>query len=37
MADINPFFICKLCNGYFRDPYTAKECLHTCTFTNVEI
>uniref|UniRef100_A0AAV1TDC5 RING-type domain-containing protein n=1 Tax=Peronospora matthiolae TaxID=2874970 RepID=A0AAV1TDC5_9STRA len=29
MADINPFFICKLCHGYFRDPYTAKECLHT--------
>ncbi|KAI9922596.1 hypothetical protein PsorP6_001855 [Peronosclerospora sorghi] len=31
MADINDFFICKLCKGYFRDPYTAKECLHTCT------
>ncbi|UIZ21562.1 hypothetical protein KXD40_000997 [Peronospora effusa] len=29
MADINEFFICKLCKGYYRDPYTAKECLHT--------
>ncbi|KAK1932046.1 Polycomb group RING finger protein 3 [Phytophthora citrophthora] len=29
MADINEFFICKLCKGYFRDPYTSKECLHT--------
>ncbi|CAI5724405.1 unnamed protein product [Peronospora effusa] len=30
MADIHEFFICKLCKGYYRDPYTAKECLHTC-------
>uniref|UniRef100_H3H7U7 Uncharacterized protein n=1 Tax=Phytophthora ramorum TaxID=164328 RepID=H3H7U7_PHYRM len=30
MADINQFFICKLCKGYLRDPYTVKECLHTC-------
>ncbi|CAH0478543.1 unnamed protein product [Peronospora belbahrii] len=29
MTDINEFFICKLCKGYYRDPYTAKECLHT--------
>ncbi|ETO79266.1 hypothetical protein, variant [Phytophthora nicotianae P1976] len=29
MANINEFFICKLCKGYFRDPYTSKECLHT--------
>uniref|UniRef100_H3GQ37 RAWUL domain-containing protein n=1 Tax=Phytophthora ramorum TaxID=164328 RepID=H3GQ37_PHYRM len=29
MADINQFFICKLCKGYLRDPYTVKECLHT--------
>jgi hypothetical protein len=31
MADINEFFICKICEGYLRDPYTIKECLHTCT------
>ncbi|KAL3672208.1 hypothetical protein V7S43_002870 [Phytophthora oleae] len=29
MADINEFFTCKLCKGYFREPYTSKECLHT--------
>lgn len=34
MADINEFLICKLCKGYLRDPYTVKECLHTCTLSN---
>ncbi|KAL7692392.1 putative E3 ubiquitin-protein ligase/polycomb group RING finger protein [Plasmopara halstedii] len=29
LTHINEFFVCKLCNGYFRDPYTSKECLHT--------
>nr|CCA27133.1 conserved hypothetical protein [Albugo laibachii Nc14] len=27
--DINRHFICTLCNGYFRDAQTIKECLHT--------
>lgn len=26
---INPHLVCPLCNGYFRDPYTITECLHT--------
>ena len=29
LASINPHIICALCNGYFRDPYTITECLHT--------
>ncbi|KUF81220.1 Polycomb group RING finger protein 5-A [Phytophthora nicotianae] len=29
LASINEFFICKLCKGYFRDPYTSNECLDT--------
>ncbi|CCI44700.1 unnamed protein product [Albugo candida] len=28
--DINSHFICTLCNGYFRDAHTIKECLHMC-------
>ena len=26
---INPYIICKLCGGYFREPFTITECLHT--------
>lgn len=29
MGDLNPFFTCRLCNGYFRDAMTISECLHT--------
>ena len=29
IASINPHLVCPLCNGYFRDPYTITECLHT--------
>ncbi|KAH9194223.1 hypothetical protein AeNC1_003802 [Aphanomyces euteiches] len=27
--DVNPHFICTLCHGYFRQPYTIRECIHT--------
>lgn len=26
---INQFFICPICQGYFRDAHTVPECLHT--------
>mmetsp|Transcript_2364 Transcript_2364/g.3607 ORF Transcript_2364/g.3607 Transcript_2364/m.3607 type:complete len:338 (+) Transcript_2364:110-1123(+) len=26
---VNSHLTCKLCGGYFRDPYTIAECLHT--------
>ncbi|OWZ19704.1 hypothetical protein PHMEG_0005994 [Phytophthora megakarya] len=32
MTAINEFFTCTLCKGYYRDPYTSKECLHTFCF-----
>ncbi len=28
--DVNPFLICSICTGYFREPHTIIECLHTC-------
>ncbi|RHY18632.1 hypothetical protein DYB25_004844 [Aphanomyces astaci] len=28
-TDLNPHFICTLCHGYFRQPYTIRECIHT--------
>lgn len=32
LVQINPHFICKLCQGYLRDAQAIKECLHTCTW-----
>jgi len=25
----NPYLVCKLCKGYYKEPTTIKECLHT--------
>jgi len=30
LAEVNLYLVCKLCNGYFIDPCTAQECLHSC-------
>ncbi|KAF6030491.1 BMI1 [Bugula neritina] len=29
LAEVTPYLVCKLCNGYFIDPCTAQDCLHT--------
>jgi len=29
ISPMHTHLICRLCNGYFRDPYTIPECLHT--------
>lgn len=29
LGPVNPHFTCRLCDGYFRDPITITECLHT--------
>lgn len=29
LAPVNANLVCKLCSGYYRDPYTIAECLHT--------
>eukprot|EP00957_Ditylum_brightwellii_P052834 4005330-Ditylum_brightwellii.AAC.1 len=29
LKPVHTRLICALCNGYFRDPYTVAECLHT--------
>lgn len=29
LGRVNPHFTCRLCDGYFRDPITITECLHT--------
>eukprot|EP00592_Proboscia_alata_P010399 CAMPEP_0194362444 /NCGR_PEP_ID=MMETSP0174-20130528/10184_1 /TAXON_ID=216777 /ORGANISM="Proboscia alata, Strain PI-D3" /LENGTH=408 /DNA_ID=CAMNT_0039135307 /DNA_START=289 /DNA_END=1515 /DNA_ORIENTATION=- len=29
VCSINAHLVCGLCRGYFRDPYTITECLHT--------
>lgn len=29
LMSANPHFTCRLCDGYFRDPVTITECLHT--------
>ncbi|EDO42686.1 predicted protein, partial [Nematostella vectensis] len=29
VTDLNPHFICKLCNGYLINPVTITECIHT--------
>lgn len=29
LDDVNEHITCKLCSGYFRDPVTITECLHT--------
>eukprot|EP01112_Ceratiomyxa_fruticulosa_P004178 TRINITY_DN1457_c0_g2_i1.p1 TRINITY_DN1457_c0_g2~~TRINITY_DN1457_c0_g2_i1.p1 ORF type:complete len:375 (-),score=101.38 TRINITY_DN1457_c0_g2_i1:120-1151(-) len=26
---LNQYLVCSICMGYFRDPHTIKECLHT--------
>ncbi|OQR92313.1 hypothetical protein ACHHYP_03836 [Achlya hypogyna] len=28
-SKINVYFTCSLCTGYFRQPYTIRECIHT--------
>ena len=32
LKDLNPHVICVLCRGYFIDPATMVECLHSCKF-----
>lgn len=29
LSNLRPHLICSLCKGYFRDPYTVADCLHT--------
>lgn len=29
LEPVRPHLICSLCDGYFRDPYTITECLHS--------
>lgn len=29
IVKVHDHLICRLCHGYFRDPYTITECLHT--------
>jgi hypothetical protein len=29
LSNLRPHLICSLCRGYFRDPYTVADCLHT--------
>ena len=29
LGPVNPHLTCRLCDGYFRDPITITECLHT--------
>lgn len=29
LAALHKYLICDLCNGYYRDPYTITDCLHT--------
>ncbi len=29
-SNVNANLTCTLCAGYFREPHTIKECLHTC-------
>ncbi|OQS06587.1 hypothetical protein THRCLA_01380 [Thraustotheca clavata] len=28
-SSVNAYFTCPLCKGYFRQPYTIRECIHT--------
>ena len=30
VTSLNPLITCTLCNGYFIDPVTIVECLHSC-------
>jgi hypothetical protein len=30
LSDLNPHIVCVLCGGYFIDPVTLVECLHSC-------
>ncbi|CAB4067657.1 PCGF4 [Lepeophtheirus salmonis] len=40
IVDLNPLIVCTLCDGYFIDPVTLVECLHsfckTCIMKHVE-
>ncbi|KAL7549025.1 hypothetical protein ACHAWF_012291 [Thalassiosira exigua] len=29
LSNVRPHLICSLCKGYFRDPHTVADCLHT--------
>jgi hypothetical protein len=39
LSNIHKYLICGLCSGYYRDPYTITECLHTfcksCLFYSI--
>ena len=35
LSDLNPQIVCVLCGGYFIDPVTLAECLHSCKFTSL--
>ena len=40
LSTVHDYLICELCDGYYRDPYTITDCLHTfcksCLFCAVE-
>ena len=29
LTNLRPHLLCTLCHGYYRDPYTVADCLHT--------
>ena len=29
VESVNPYLVCSICFGYFREPFTITECLHT--------
>ena len=29
LSNLHPYLVCSLCQGYFRDPQTVADCLHT--------
>lgn len=32
LLDVNPHLLCVLCAGYYIDPTTIVECLHSCEY-----
>lgn len=32
LKKVNPQIVCYLCQGYYIDPTTIVECLHTCKY-----
>lgn len=32
VRSLNPHLMCALCSGYFIDPVTITECLHSCKY-----